>query len=241
MNRRTTSRICLILLVVTVCSRAWASDDAMDVNISLHLRVGELRRAVQPEIHGNDILFTYWAPHMIRFVGIAFGKEEYSVIHPFSRNSQGVFVFALPRNTTDSEIEYRLVVDGLWMSDPTNPSYRLDAYGQKISILRVPPLDDRYDPTPRFHRDGRITFLYYGPPGRMVSLAGSFNGWDPFMYRLTETTPGPYTITLTLPPGDYYYCFVSDGLRIPDPQNPLKGFLPGGVVVSAVSVAVQSN
>jgi hypothetical protein len=183
----------------------------MDGNISLHLRVGELRRAVQPEIHGNDILFTYWAPHMIRFVGIAFGKEEYSVIHPFSRNSQGVFVFALPRNTTDSEIEYRLVVDGLWMSDPTNPSYLLDAYGQKISILRVPPLDDRYDPTRGSTGTG-------GSPSSTTVLRG---GWSPspFLQRLGSlhvpshrNHSGTYTITLTLPPRDYYYCFVSDGL-----------------------------
>ncbi len=238
MKRKTISITIFIALFLALSAQAPRAAETM--NLALHLRIGELRRAVEPEIVGHDILFSYWAPHKVRFVGIAFGKEDYTVIHPFFINPQGVFVYSLPRNATDSVIEYRLVVDGLWMNDPANPEFRMDEYGQKISLLKVTPLSDRYDQTPRFQKDGKVTFIYYGPPGRMVSIAGSFNSWDPFMHILTETSPGTYSVTLTLPPGEYLYCFVSDGMKITDPQNPVRSFLPGGTAVSAFSVAMAN-
>jgi hypothetical protein len=43
-----------------------------------------------------------------------------------------------------------------------------------------------------------------------VRLAGSFSGWEP-RYRLNQTTPGIWSITLPLPPGVHDYAFVVDG------------------------------
>ena len=59
-------------------------------------------------------------------------------------------------------------------------------------------------------------------PGRPVSLAGTFNAWDP------EATPmvldpetGCWSVTLELPEGEHLYKFVLDEeLWEPDPDNP---------------------
>jgi len=39
------------------------------------------------------------------------------------------------------EYEYRLVVDGVWMSDPNGAEERPNGYGGTNSVLRVSPLE----------------------------------------------------------------------------------------------------
>lgn len=65
----------------------------------------------------------------------------------------------------------------------------------------------------------RITFQLVTEPGSKVSIAGSFNNWEP------ETTPlndkngnGTYTRSMLLAPGRYEYKFVIDGVWCVDPE-----------------------
>ena len=66
----------------------------------------------------------------------------------------------------------------------------------------------------------------------MITVAGSFNGWDPFMYELKERTAGEYALVLPLPPGTYYYVFFHRGQRILDPNNHNRAYTRDGKIAS---------
>jgi hypothetical protein len=65
--------------------------------------------------------------------------------------------------------------------------------------------------------------LVYPPPGPdldQVSVAGSFNGWDPGSIPMTFDGK-VWSAILVLPPGSYEYMFVEDGERwVTDPLAP---------------------
>jgi len=89
--------------------------------LETHLRVMALDRAREPQLEGNRVIFTYQATEPPRIVSAVFDHENFRRRHVFLRNPQGIFflVYDLPENTT--ELRYRLVVDGLWQTDPGNP------------------------------------------------------------------------------------------------------------------------
>lgn len=67
-----------------------------------------------------------------------------------------------------------------------------------------------------------VRFVLYAPSVSSVTLAGSFNEWDPARTPLTPAgEAGVWTVTLPLPPGQHTYSFVIDGQRwLPDPAAP---------------------
>lgn len=60
------------------------------------------------------------------------------------------------------------------------------------------------------------------PDARTVSVAGSFNRWDPNSHPLAgPDRSGRWAATLSLPPGHYEYLFVINGdAWVPDPEAP---------------------
>jgi 1,4-alpha-glucan branching enzyme len=75
-----------------------------------------------------------------------------------------------------------------------------------------------------------------GPPGEKVTVAGSFNGWDPFMYELTENPAGTYSLCIPLPPGKYQYIFFHRGERWLDPYNPNRVYSRDGMPASEIVI-----
>jgi hypothetical protein len=67
-------------------------------------------------------------------------------------------------------------------------------------------------------------------------VAGSFNGWDPFMYELVESPAGTYSLCLPLPPGKYQYSFFHRGERWLDPYNPSRVYSHDGIPVSEIVI-----
>jgi len=66
----------------------------------------------------------------------------------------------------------------------------------------------------------RLTYAGSRPDLKSVAVAGSFNGWDPTMAPMVSEN-GIWTILLVLPPGDYEYMFVEDGVSwVTDPRAP---------------------
>jgi hypothetical protein len=67
-----------------------------------------------------------------------------------------------------------------------------------------------------------VRFVLVAPEAHAVSLAGTFNQWNPRATPLVRTgANGAWTATLTLPPGQHQYAFVVDGVRwVPDPGAP---------------------
>lgn len=206
----------------------------------------------RPEVFEDGVIFT--VPSSYRRVGIAFAHEDFAQVYWFrklvfpkdtstiSREEQkrapytdsGILfhVYTVPDHIR--ELEYRLIIDGLWTTDPGNPDYRIDASGLSHSVVAIPAFEK--PPSPFDAPEGSLRFTYQGPPGEAVTVAGTFNGWDPFMYTLQETKPGYYSLTLSLPPGTYQYVFFHRGQRILDPHNPNRMYTKDGKIASVALI-----
>ena len=208
-----------------------------------------------PVIHENSVIFS--ASSEFRRVGVAFAHENFSNVHwfrllmvsqdranapippgqrepdPFKDSGILFFIYQIPEDL--NELEYRLVINGLWTVDPANPGSRRDPVsGLALSVLPVPPR--RITPNPLRGLPNGLNFSFNGPPGEIVTVAGDFNGWDPFMYELREYPAGVYSITIPLPPGTYQYVFFNRGERFTDPYNPRRVYSRDGSAASEIVV-----
>ncbi len=206
--------------------------------LPLHLKLAGMSSAEPPQVFEDRLVLSAAGPY--RFVGAAFAHEGFAVIHPFERNRQGVFVLAYPIPLKRTEpLVYRLVIDGVWTSDPSDPDQTSDpSTGVELSVAQVPYISDLHLGLYRIlGRDGHVAhFVFRGRPGELVTVCGDFNDWDPFMYEMTETRPGRYELALSLTPGRHYYDFVYRGDFVPDPLNGVKAATGEGRVVSVLTV-----
>jgi 1,4-alpha-glucan branching enzyme len=75
----------------------------------------------------------------------------------------------------------------------------------------------------------RIHFEFTSRTAGSVSIAGTFNEWQPNAIRMIALGQGRWAKDLVLSPGNYEYCLVVDGQWMPDPQaaetvpNPFGG------------------
>lgn len=246
LNSRKVVRIVAVCLVLGAAVLSpWPVRAQLPVD--LHVHVTSLRDHEPPRIMDEYVVFSHRPGRYVRTVGIAFAHENYRTIHRFVRQvrrdqdtadrpEQDVFFFVWDRPREDMGIiEYRLIVDGLWIADPVNPSTRRDESGVRISQLTLPPTERRIEATPVVDR-GAVTFVVDLPElGRNLAtpreldadrvdirVAGTFNHWDPFAYRLSQRPFDSvvFETTLHLRPGRYYYHLIVNGERVTDPTNP---------------------
>lgn len=232
-------RIPLLIAALAFSLAAAADAPAFEIeSLSLHLSLAGRKNAGPPETLENHLILS--AKGAYRWVGAAFEDEDYREVHLFDRNQNGVFVLAYPIPLKRREpLAYRLVIDGVWLADPNNPRKAEDrGAGVILSLADVPYLSDERPGDYRLLADdGRTArFRFRGTPGEAVTVAGTFNNWDPFLHELTETAPGLYELELALPPGLHYYAFVSRGEYRPDPLNPNKATSREGRVVSVLVI-----
>jgi 1,4-alpha-glucan branching enzyme len=86
-----------------------------------------------------------------------------------------------------------------------------------------------------------VRFDFTDPKASTVSVAGSFNRWQPEAKTLHPTEGGHWWKETALPPGTYEYCFVVDGRWIPDPQAKETVPNPFGGTNSVLKVAGSPN
>jgi hypothetical protein len=236
-----------LLIIGSLAALDLESYDFVDKLLSLD-------RPQEPQVFEDAVIFT--ASGAYSKVGIAFLHEDFSKIHPFKRllvpisdtdefnekskrppetlRDSGIlfFVYEVPPGV--ESLEYRLVFDGLWSVDPHNPRRKFSARsGIEHSVAPLPPRP----PLPQSGEpfDG-IVFSFRGESGgERVTVAGDFNGWDPFMYELRETSRGLYTLALPLPPGIWHYVYYRNGEKIIDYSNTAREYRKDG---AAVNVAV---
>ena len=210
----------------------------------------------KPEIYENSAVFT--APSAFQRVGISFAHEGYSRVHWFRRlmipaNMAELAATAKkPKNidpNKDSGImfhvesipagvknmDYRLIVDGLWMADPLNPLTVAGPSGVVESRLPL-PANSRLEAAAGM-QGGTYRFSYRTVPGETITVAGTFNNWDPFMYEMREVSPGYYTLTLVLAPGKFQYLFFHRGEGVPDPANLNRFYTRDGRIISEAQPA----
>jgi hypothetical protein len=206
-----------------------------------------------PRIFEDAVVFS--APSLYKRVGVAFAHENFEKIHWFVKllvpiddtvefdpkskippemlRDSGVLFYAYAPEKALERLEYRLIIDGLWCADPLNPRKRADPVtGIDLSVAPVPPHDENAAPADR----KALSLRFRAPPGEIITAAGDFNGWDPFMYQLRETRPGLYTLTIPLPSGKWRYVFFHRGQRVLDPANLDREYASNGMVANVVTI-----
>jgi hypothetical protein len=239
-----------LFIIIASFARAddWESYEMID-------RLLSLPGPGAPVIYEDYVIFT--APSDLRRVGVAFAHEDFAGIYwfrqlllhqdplnapippgqktpdPYIDSGILFHVYQVPLNV--NELEYRLVINGLWTTDPLNSRTRRDPVtGLMLSVISVPVRQARQHPLNGLP-DG-LDFTFRGPPGEIVTVAGNFNGWDPFMYQLKENPEGVYSIRIPLPPGIYHYVFYHRGQRYTDPYNPRRIYARDGSSASVVEI-----
>ena len=142
--------------------------------------------------------------------------------------------FLLERPAKLKNISYRLIIDGLWTTDPNNPNKIYDpTSGVSVSTVNVGILKPEI--TNATETDG-VKFIYQGESGQQVRLGGTFTNWDSWIYELKETKPGFYELVLPLPEGTYYYNYYLGMNSISDKTNPKKAYTSDGRTTSVIEV-----
>jgi len=65
----------------------------------------------------------------------------------------------------------------------------------------------------------KTSFSYYAPFSSKVTVAGSFNDWNPETWELTKNGKGNWAGKFEIEPGRYEYRFVVDGNWENDQNN----------------------
>ena len=215
-------------------------------SVDMLLRAGGLTTAGPPILIGNEILLSYEFARdnregsdqrgAVHAVQAAFSHEQFGTLHTFKRNQNGIYVLSIPKARDTNEITYRIVVDGIWTTDPVNPDSIADAWGVRVSRYVIPAVPARTAESPIIYGDGTVEFALMAKSGQTVTIVGSFNGWDPYMTQMEELPSGVYKRRLRLPPGEHFYYFMVNGLRLADPMNKHRGLHGNGLVISFVEL-----
>ncbi|MCH2031958.1 MAG: hypothetical protein MK202_00435 [Tenacibaculum sp.] len=105
--------------------------------------------------------------------------------------------------------EYRFIIDGYWIEDPSNLNKTPNEYGAYNSVIDI-------NKEVKFYLDGFFN-------AKKVILAGSFNNWSENSYVMQKAENG-WIYTTRLPYGKHHYKFIVDGDWKTDPSNPVKEF-----------------
>lgn len=203
--------------------------------------VTQIQSVQAPVVEDGYVVFT--AENNARTVGIAFDFENYSKIHAFSlrkiydydgalTSSWYFYVLKIPAKA--SRISYKLIVDGLWTTDPVNKNKFYDQEnGILLSYVETPISNER---TTEPIDNGFTRFVCSAEPGQKVRLAGNFTNWDSWIYEMQEVSPGRYEISLPLPAGTYYYAYFTGLKRFADSTNPERVYTADGKEASLLVI-----
>jgi hypothetical protein len=116
--------------------------------------------------------------------------------------------WAIPLFLREGTHAYKFIVDGNWITDPSNKVTRPDGRGNINSFIGT---GEEY------------LFKLNGYPfAKKVFLMGSFNAWNPYELEMEKTDAG-WQLKYSLGAGNYEYKFIVDGNKfIADPFNPYK-------------------
>ncbi|MBN2658229.1 MAG: hypothetical protein JXR86_14310 [Spirochaetales bacterium] len=219
-----------VLFIILAGSSLWGQS-----NLPLHLKIMQLSTVEEPQIWNGMIFLTARPEKSVRFIGVAFDYESYNTIHPFQINEKGIYVFTAPVPERE-EIKYRLIMDGLWMADPLGRRNGKDSFGIEVSRLTIPLQSYIKVTGPSSDASGKTVFSLRSRPDATVSIVGTFNGWDPYMTPMAETSSGVYSTEMKLREGSYFYYFIVDGKKAMDPQNFLRARNTEGEEVCRIDI-----
>lgn len=235
-------RIGLALAVLFVALfAAHAKDEVQEDTYEYDMLVSSITGVSAPYVSGNYVVFT--AKKESRYVGIAFDFEGYKQIHTFQLHktisyegdtTDSWFFYVLERPRKVTQIAYRLIIDGLWTTDPENPNKTYNA--QEAIMLSYITLPIEADIVTESVPEGYTRFICFAPSGQTIRLAGTFTNWDSWIYVMEEVERGKYQLDLPLAPGTYYYAYYNGMSAFIDETNPEKGYSIDGKTASRIIV-----
>ena len=127
----------------------------------------------------------------------------------------------LTLNLKPGDYEYKFIVDGKWIEDPTNPAKKVNEYDGYNSIIHLKKI---------------VSFkLPNYPNANEVILTGSFVNWNEHKIKMKKTDSGWVSI-LKLPAGKHHYKFIVDGQWLVDPNNTVKEYDDSGNINSVYMI-----
>ena len=243
----TRKNFCLaVILPLILCGPFFAEKAPPEPAHSFEYReIAQLLQEPLPPFE-KDGAIVFSAHEGPRYVGIAFDFENYQIIHPFLKKTtydenlkakKSWYFYILEDVPETKRIYYRMIIDGLWTTDPLNPRQFYDTEtGIHLSEIQIQT--EKTAVTRINTRQGEATahFVYRGQSGQKVRLAGTFTKWDSWIYELKETAPGFYEFDLPLSRGTYYYNYYIGTKQFPDAGNPSRAFSDSGLPVSKLVV-----
>lgn len=231
----------VFLLTLLIVNISWAKEEIVYKPYELDKLIHDVEKPCAPVVTEDYILFTADAKY--RSVGIAFDFENYKIVHPFqvltTTDTDGIvtrkhLIYCFERTHKFESIKYRLILDGLWTTDPLNP---LKEYDEDINLYfsKVEIPFGKKIATTQLQNDC-TNFVYKGESGLKVNLAGNFTNWDPWIYELKETEPGLYKLELPLPKGKYIYNYYIGLTPVLDNSNPNKVYTNDGRTANVLYV-----
>ncbi|MFD0863737.1 hypothetical protein ACFQ1M_16095 [Sungkyunkwania multivorans] len=115
--------------------------------------------------------------------------------------------------------EFKFIINNKYWAEPDeNAPNRVDAkkngFWLHVYNLKMYKAAIDEDGNAKFHLPGYLD-------AQEVILAGSFNKWDEYAFKMNKNADG-WTLTLQLLPDSYQYKFIVDGEWMEDPHNPEK-------------------
>jgi len=167
------------------------------------------------DLPGGMTRFTLPGYLKSRRVFLSGGFNEWSTL-------KGVMTKTATGWTIDIKLEpgawmYKFIVDGNWITDPSNFIALDDGAGNTNSV---------------YYKYNYVFKLHGYPTAHKVAVAGSFNQWRD-NELVFEKKGDTWECPMFLRDGMHTYRFIVDGNQIPDPANPDK-FKDGDGVTSSV-------
>lgn len=125
-------------------------------------------------------------------------------------------------NLKPNHYQYKFIVDGEWMHDPSNPDKVENEHNSYNSHIDVKKYVE-------FKLNGYKT-------AKKVVLSGSFNDWDEDGFIMKQSKKGHWIVSIPLSGGKYHYKFIIDNKWVLDPVNKVKEYDNRGNINSVCMV-----
>jgi 1,4-alpha-glucan branching enzyme len=152
------------------------------------------------------------------------------------RSDHGVWYYFLSSEREERSIEYKYLVDDIWIMDPLNPDRMDDGMGSYISIAEPFMTSEGAQVTYRISGRNSVEFRIYKPRARFISIVGDFNNWNPENDVLARGRDGIWRLQKKLFPGVYRYKYVIDGDWAPDYYNSRSASDNTGEICSIIEI-----
>lgn len=156
---------------------------------------------------------------------------------PMHKNIHGVWYAVMPQMKKSSVIQYRLRVDGVWISSPLGERRFAQNLGKEVNVFFLEKGREERAPRTKINKGGLVTFRIYQPSAHRVSIAGDFNAWNMWQDYLTKKENGVWELTIYLGPGNYLYRFYVDDQWKLDLYNPKTRVDENGQIASFLSIS----